>query len=72
MTQDEIIRVVLALVIGLIVFTIFRKPKPLSPSTDPKLAFDEKRVRKPARMAMILFCVGAFLAVIYMFVNAGL
>ena len=64
MTKDEIIRVVLAIVIGVVIFAVFRKPR-------NNKAFDESEARRPARMAIIIFSLGAIVALIYMAVNAN-
>lgn len=65
MTQDEIIRVVLALAIGLIIFTVFKK-------NDSSLDASTKRAKRNARLAMILFICGSCMALLYMAVNADL
>jgi flagellar basal body-associated protein FliL len=63
MTRDEIIRVVLAIVVGIIVFTVFKKPSNNRTS-------NESEARRPARLAIAVFSFGAIVALIFMAVNA--
>ena len=66
MSEDEIIRVVLAIGIGVLVFTVFRRGDTTS------IGKTAEKGRRNARMAMILFISGSVMAMLYMAVNADI